>query len=291
MKRIWERATAFSNCEDLGDYDFVFARSREQAGVSAVVRVRNEAAKIGHSLRSILPVFDEIVVVDNQSDDGTGTIVRELQETADPKGKIRLLSYPHRLARFGPEHDRTPGDSVHSAVYYTNWSIAQCSFRYVCKWDGDMVLIRNVRDRFRSFLEVIQTGRRKCWVLAGQTLYRGLDGHFYLARGEINREVEIFPYGAGCRFVKARHWERLRRPRFMGKGEFSPVCFFELKFANEDEFSHWSSQDWPTARKKREWNNYWLVRNGEVSDSQFEKLPETFLDSEIGDEEIGTHAS
>lgn len=261
-----------------------------------MVRVRNEATKISHCLRSILPVFDEIVVVDNQSDDGTDAIIRELQETADPSGKIRLFSYPHRLARFGPEHDRTPEDSVHSAVYYTNWSIAQCSLRYVCKWDGDMVLMRNVRDRFRQFLDRIQTGRKKCWVLAGQTLYRGLDGHFYLAREEINREIEIFPYGEGCRFVKARHWERLRRPRFLGKDEFPPVCFFELKFADEEEFSHWSSRDWPSARKQREWDNYRRVRNGEVTDGRFEKLPATFLDEEIGDgeipdEEIGTNAA
>jgi len=106
-----------------------------------MVRVRNEASKIGHALRSILPVFDEIVVVDNASDDETADIVRGIQRE-DGGAKVALTSYPFRLARFGPDHDQTPADSVHSAVYFSNWSLARCSRRFVCKWDGDMILVR-----------------------------------------------------------------------------------------------------------------------------------------------------
>jgi glycosyltransferase involved in cell wall biosynthesis len=275
------RRRDFSNREGLSEYDFRLYRSRARPGVSAMVRVKNEEQKIAHCLRSILGVFDEVVLVDNGSDDATASIVREFQDTPEGAAQIRLLSYPHRLARFGPEHGDTPEDSVHSAVYFTNWALSHCSYRFVCKWDGDMVLRRETKELFREFLRDIQSGARRCWVLAGQTVYRASNGEFFVARGEVNREVEIFPYSLACRFHKHPSWERLKRPFYFRKGEFAPVCFFELKYVDEDEFDHWSSTAWQTERKKREWANFQLVRNGQVNGDGFERFPASFLDSEV----------
>jgi len=270
----------FTNREGDRAYDFTLLRSRDRPGVSAMVRVRNEGGKIAHCLGSILPVFDELVVVDNGSTDATASIIRDIMRDADPDGKIRFVSYPFRLARFGPEHDATPADSLHSAVYYTNWALSHCRFRYVCKWDGDMVLRREIRDDFVQFLGRLPSGLPGCWAIAGQTVYRDLQGQFHLATGEINSEIEIFPYGFACRFVKKRHWEQLRRPSRLPVGAFEPVCFYELKYVDEDEFAHWSTTAWPSERKKREWENYHRVRRGAV-DGGFERLPATFLDAQV----------
>jgi glycosyltransferase involved in cell wall biosynthesis len=226
-------------------------------------------------------VFDEIILVDNASDDNTIAIVRDLMAREDPAGRIRLLSYPYRLARFGPEHASTPDDSLHSAVYYTNWTLSHCTRRYVCKWDGDMVLVREMRAAFQDFLRGIQFGRRTCWTLSGQTVYRDDRGDYYLARGEVNKEIEIFPYSLLCRFKKRPHLESLQRPVIFPKKDFTPVCFFELKFADEDEFSHWSDREWPSERKRREWANYQLVRGGQVSPERFQRLERTFLDDQV----------
>jgi glycosyltransferase involved in cell wall biosynthesis len=277
----FKQREAFSNCEGVEAYDFSLLRSRAVPGVSAMVRVRNEAQKISHCLRSILPVFDEIIVVDNASDDGTIDIVRDVIGREDTAGKIRLLSYPYRLARFGPEHAATPDDSLHSAVYYTNWTLSHCTRRYVCKWDGDMVLVRKTRTAFREFLHGLQAGRPACWTLSGQTVYRDDHGDYYLARGEINKEIEIFPYSLMCRFKKRPHLESLQRPVIFPKKDFTPVCFFELKFVDEDEFSHWSDREWPSERKRREWANYQLVRDGQVHTERFERLGRAFLDTQV----------
>ena len=274
------RQWAFRNREGNRAFDFHLPRARPTTGVSAMVRVKNEGQKIEHCLRSILPMFDEIVVVDNASSDRTVSIVRDLISAADPNGKIRLHSYPFSLARFGPEHDETPSDSLHSAVYYTNWALSRCSRRYVCKWDGDMVLVREARDPFLRLLEQLRRKRNVAWSLAGQTVYRGLDGAFYEATGEINREVEIFPCSYRCRFAKARHWEQLTRPRTLRTRHFEPVCFYELKFVDEEEFAHWSTTDWPSARKQREWENFHRVRESRTDDS-FERYKPTFLDDQI----------
>ncbi|NNG16394.1 MAG: hypothetical protein HKM89_07930 [Gemmatimonadales bacterium] len=276
-----KRREAFSNREGVAAYDFSLLRSRAEQGVSAMVRVRNEAQKISHCLRSILPVFDEIILVDNASDDDTIDIVRDVIRREDSAGKIKLFSYPYRLARFGPEHAATPDDSLHSAVYYTNWTLSHCTRRYVCKWDGDMVLVRERRATFQEFLHGIQLGRRACWTLSGQTVYRDEHDDYYLARGEVNKEIEVFPYSLMCRFKKRPHLESLQRPVIFPKKDFTPVCFFELKFVDEDEFSHWSEREWPSERKRREWANYQLVRDGQVSTERFQRLGRTFLDNQV----------
>ena len=62
---------------------------------------------------------------------------------------------------------------------------------------------------------------------------------------------------------------------------FDPVCFYELKYVNEDEFAHWSTTEWPSERKKREWTNYHRVLRGNVDGDAFERLPATFLDAQV----------
>ena len=270
----------FRNREGHADLDFVLERAGGRAGTSAMVRVRNEARYVERALRSIAGAFDEIVVVDNASEDGTPDIVRRVKEEEGPRAGIRLFSYPHRLARFGPEHGRTPPDSVRSAVYFTNWALSRCRYRYVCKWDGDMVLRRAAREPLVALLDGIQRGRSSCWVLEGQTVYETPEGEFVLDPTEVNGEIEIFPYGYRNRFVHHPMWERLRRPWYMPKGTLDPVCFFELKHVGEDEFSHWSTREWVTERKRREWENFHRIRSGDLDEGRFERHPPDFLDRE-----------
>ena len=227
--------------------------------------------------------FARILVVDNASEDATLEAIEHMRATHDPEGKIRILSYPHRISRYGPEHATTPGDSVHNFAYYNNWIISQASFQYVLKWDADMVLVRAVRDEFRRFLKRIQHGRWSAWTIKGQTIYRDLDGRFHLAKGEVNREVEVFPTSYCCRFKKHENWEGMTRSPWIRTNHFEPLCFYEVKFTNEDEFSHWSTTDFPGARKAREWENFHLIREGHVEPDRFEPLSSTFLDDQLSD--------
>ena len=272
----------FENAEGLRDYEFDYPRRRSDPGVSAMVRVLNEETKIAHSLRSILPIVDEILLVDNGSEDSTLEVVNRVKANHDPEGKIRVLSYPHRISRYGPEHGATAGNSVHSFVYYNNWVISQARFKYMLKWDGDMVLVREIRDEFGAFLSSIQRGRWTAWTIKGQTVYRGLDGAFFLSKGEVNQEVEVFPTSYRCRFRKREAWEGLKRPPWLRKSHFEPVCFYEVKFCSENEFVHWSTTDFPGPRKAREWENFHLIRDGNANPDRFERLPDTFLDDQLG---------
>jgi len=88
-----------------------------------------------------------------------------------------------------------------------------------------------------------------------------LRGNYYLAIGEVNSEIEVFPYGFNPRFYKIDLLMALQsRPNLPVK-KFEEIVFYELKFVTGNEFSHWSITGCPpTKRKKREWENYHLVK-------------------------------
>jgi len=222
-------------------------------------------------------VFDEIVFVDNNSQDDTLHLVRQFKQERDPHDKVKVYSYPFQIARCGPEHRRVPEDSVHSLVYFYNWSLSWCSFRYVCKWDADMVFRAPVRRAFETLLRQTQASDA-CWVLPGQTVYRDRAGSYYLAKGEVNQEIMIFPYGFNPRFYKTEFCEYLHARPPLPVDAFRDVAFYELKFVDENEFAHWSTTEFPTPRKKREWEHYQMVARGEVDPAHFEPISPNFLE-------------
>jgi hypothetical protein len=279
--RILIKQQEFKNRECLANFNFRRTANHKRQGVSAMLRVKNEASKIYYALKSIYQVFDEIVLVDNGSTDGTLEIAREFKTREDKADRIKIYFYPFPIARCGDENNGTPEDSVSSLAYYYNWTLSKCSCRYVCKWDGDMVLRRKARKSLRRLLCQIQTGRSRGWVLYGQTVYRDGQGQYYLAKGEINGEIAIFPNRLSTRFRKIDLFELLSSNPPLQEAKLDGVTFYELKFTDEDEFSHWSVSDFPTERKQREFENFQLVKGNNVLNSRFEKLPATFLDDQI----------
>jgi glycosyltransferase involved in cell wall biosynthesis len=271
----------FTNREGHKEFDFILHKGRLLRGISFLIRARNEESKIEHCMRSVLDFAQEVVFIDNGSEDRTHDIVKALSERAGEDRKIRILRYPFKLARFGPEHDRTAEDSVHSAVYYSNWGISHCSYRYICKWDGDMVLARDVRAAFKALLNRLQEESDHCWTFPGQTIYRDAHGDYYHSVGEVNQEIMIFPYGYQSRFHKVRHWECLQSTPPLPVKHFSPVTFYELKYCDEDEFDHWSTNSWPSDRKRREWANFHMIKTGAATGTQFRRLPAGFIADQV----------
>jgi glycosyltransferase involved in cell wall biosynthesis len=280
-ERVSLREEKSVNRESLINFNFSRTANSKRRGVSAMLRVKNEESKIYYCLKSIYSVFDEIVLVDNASADQTLTIARQFKRDEDREDKIRLYLYPFDIARCGDDNACTPEDSVRSLAYYYNWCLSKCSYQYVCKWDGDMVLRKDVRESFRRFLKEIQ-GKKRCgWVIDGQTIYRDGERQYYLAKGEVNGECGIFPNRMRTCYRKVELFELLSSDPPLRQAKFPGVVFYELKFTDENEFSHWSTSDFPTERKRREFANYQLVKGNDIASSRFEKLPDSFLDDEV----------
>ena len=281
-KQVTMTQQDFQNREGLQNFSFRLREGSEIDGVSAMLRIKNEQAKIYYVLRSIFEVFDEIVIVDNGSTDGTLEIVREFKQQRDQDDKIKLYFYPFQIARCGQEHFDTPENSIHSLAYYYNWALSRCSRRYVCKWDGDMILRKEARQSLKEVFSKIQIHEKKCWGMYGQTVYRDLVGNFYLS-DEINWEPRIFPYGLNPRFHKADLFETLVAAPPLPTEDVPGVSFYELKFADENEFSHLSTTDFPTERKQKEIKYFECIKRGDAVGLGLQKLPATFIDDEIGD--------
>lgn len=277
VSRVFSAPTPYRNREGFRNFDFMLAQGRVRPGVSALLRIRNEAPKLPYVLASMFELFDEIVLVDNASDDDSARIAREFKERQDRADRLKLYAYPFTIARYGAEHAATPETSVHSVVYYYNWALAQCACRYVCKWDGDMVIKPDARRALAMVFRETQA-EETCWILRGQTVYRDAAGRCYLAPDETNGEVRLFPNG-NARFYKADPYEVLAARPALPQRTVPEVTFYELKFVDEDEFSHWTPHTtFVTDRKKREWESFQMVQRGELTPGRFEALPSTFLD-------------
>lgn len=258
---------AYTNVEGCESFNFTrlhFGFKRKK-GISAMLRVKNEEDNIKAVLLSCLKVFDEIVVVDNNSNDATLAIVSIVRSSSPSFAeKIKVFSYPFDVARCGQENYDCPEDSVHSLAYYYNYSLSLCSFSHIFKWDGDMIIPAHMVDHFLSFKNSVLEGgclsdstSAMCGVPVGITVFKGHNGRYYLKKDEFEAEPRLFENRSDVRFVKDILWERLFTPFAVSSVRSEQPVFVELKDVGQDEFSHWKVGGLGMGpRKRRELENF-----------------------------------
>ncbi|MET0143239.1 MAG: glycosyltransferase [Ilumatobacteraceae bacterium] len=123
---------------------------------TAMIRVRNEEEYLGAAVRSIIDHVDEVVIVDNMSDDGTPQIIKEL--AAAHPDKVRTAVYPYDIARYGQENmalyqSKGGWKSPSSLANFYNWCLSHCTKSFIVKWDGDTVATDALGARLEQFRE------------------------------------------------------------------------------------------------------------------------------------------
>ena len=256
----------YSNIE--GDESFRFARLhfglKRKQGISAMLRVKNEEDNIRSVLISCLPVFDEIVVIDNGSNDNTLAIISILRGISSSHSeKIKVFSYPFEVARCGQENYDCPENSIHSLAYYYNYCLSLCSFSHIFKWDGDMILPNHMVDSFLLFKQRVfeessfsTPSSTVCGIPSAITVFKGHNGRYYYKKDELEAEPRLFENRSDVRFVKDILWERLFFPQPASLIYSDQPVFVELKDVGQDEFSHWKIGGLGMGpRKRRELEN------------------------------------
>jgi hypothetical protein len=126
------------NSENILEYNISMPKSRDR-GISAMLRVGDEEEFIEACIDSILPFFDEVVVVLNSPRDNTEEIVKSIDSD-----KIKIYHYPFKLFPNGAGHKQYDESSVKEVSYYYNWCLSKTTKTHVCKWDGDMIALPNL---------------------------------------------------------------------------------------------------------------------------------------------------
>jgi glycosyltransferase involved in cell wall biosynthesis len=258
------------NRERLAEWDlrWGWADSKPVPGLTAVMRLKNEARSLPFVLPALLRAVDRVIVVDNDSDDGTPDVVGRIAAEHEAGDRVEVKSYPFRVSRCGPEHLRTPPDSVHSLAYFYNWSFSGVRTAYSLKWDGDMVLtedgiaaLRRLAWQLEDAEAIVVIPRHPLYVLDERMAYFDVE--------YINLEPFIFPNRPPFGFVKAFDWELRMLPAGTEWVRLQQGLHFELKWLDSDEFAHWSATDFDTsprvARKRRELQIFRDLASGRVT--------------------------
>jgi glycosyltransferase involved in cell wall biosynthesis len=261
-----------TNLEGDHEYDVSWPRDFRalRPGVTAVLRVKNEARSLPWVLAPLFEAVQRVILVDNQSEDGTAEVAHLVAEEAGARDRLTVTSYPFDVSRCGAEHLATPEASLHNLAYFYNWSFAHVTTAYSMKWDGDMVLTR----------EGIDTYADLSWQLEGVEAVVGMPRHPLFVESErvayldvhmINVEDYVFPMGEEYRHVKAYEWEMRMVPKRARRLRLPEGLCVELKYLDSDEFDHWVGPDafgatFRTMRKLREWEVFHALRDGRSAD-------------------------
>jgi hypothetical protein len=237
-------------------------------GLTAVLRVKDEARNLPWVLPPMLEAVTHVVLVDNQSADGTAEVARETARQHGMADKLTVTSYDVKVARAGVEHLRTPPDSPHSLTHFYNWSFSHVRTAYSMKWDGDMVLtaegvelLKDLTWQLEDSNAVVAIPRHPMTVESESVAWLDL-GYRFL-------EPWIYPMGPEFTFVKAFEWEVREFPPTSERIVAAEGMCVELKWLDQDEFSHWSDTDFDAVRTPRK------AREMEVVRALLEGRPET----------------
>lgn len=143
----------YENSEGLDAFNINPDHWRDRpAGLSAMLRVKNEADFLDASVESIIGWHDEVCIfVQGAQEDDTTDIALGL--SARYPSKVHVFFYPFDSVHNGPGHHLQPRGSVYERAYFYNWCLAKTRFAYANKWDGDMVAIDKLGSRVRHFMD------------------------------------------------------------------------------------------------------------------------------------------
>src|SRR3954452_24741105 len=92
--------------EGYADYDVRWAwrDGPLEPGLTCVFRVKNEARNLPWVLPPMLEAVQHVVLVDNDSEDGTREVAAAVAAEAGASDRLTLASYPFRVSRASTEH-------------------------------------------------------------------------------------------------------------------------------------------------------------------------------------------
>ena len=227
------------------------AQPGRKMGISIYIRVKDEADWIELSILSIQDFADEIIVVDNGSQDGTIEKIKRLQN----KLKIPLALYEQPSLNF---------------TDLNNFALVKTNFHWVMKWDGDFVAHTSGENNISGLRErLLALDSRRYYFIYLRLINLNGDLLHQDSREQVHIEEYIHTYSSKAVFIHTGTYEAIHTPKF-----------YEVLFWYKPYIFHINVKPARKMLKRFFWNS-WLKLEGTSPHPKFEdyvqsQLPETF---------------
>lgn len=139
--------------------------------ISGIARLYNSWEFLEEVIESVIDLYDEIILVNNNSSDDTKEICLKLLEKYPEK--IIYKEYPFKLATvMTKEHMELAGNSIYSLSYYYNWCFSQASYQFVSKIDDDNLFFisKEEKQKIRNIVLNSKNNEQKYFVFSWKNI-------------------------------------------------------------------------------------------------------------------------
>ncbi len=173
-------------------------------GISIYMRVKDERDWIAASIASVKGIADEIIVVDNGSTDGTFEILRDM--AGQENGRLKLWQKPE----------------LHHCDL-SNFALEQTSFRWVFRWDGDMVAHTDGEHPIAELrARILDLNPHRYYLIYLRHINLSGDVFHQDSQEMVHIEEYIHTFSEAARFIHPGRFEAIKFPFY-----YKPLFWYE----------------------------------------------------------------
>ena len=235
-------------------------------GITAVVSAKNEGYIIPFCLKSLVGVVDQVVCIDNGSDDGTLAAMQAFKDEFGTKIEVDILEMPNALL----------GDCRNAGLRHTR-------YKWHLRWDADMVCRTSGSQDMKLLRKEVLENDKPRTIQLPRTNLRGDFHHTRKNLAAIDPgEPILVRFGSNIKYVEYGKFDVIRVPFYYAIEKQKKRYYFHCEGLKSDDNLIYRRQyfEWREAYNKHTDS----TRPEEVSD--FEQFKKDWMIREFGTSNI-----
>ncbi|MDP6908200.1 MAG: glycosyltransferase family A protein [Flavobacteriales bacterium] len=188
-------------------------------GICAVVSAKNEAYIIPFCLKSLLGIVDQIVCIDNGSDDGTLQVMQDFKTRFGDRIEVDVLEMPGALL----------GDCRNAGLEHTR-------YKWHLRWDADMVCRNSGPDDMKLLRQEVLNNDRPRTIQLPRT---NLRGDFHHTRKNLPAidpgEPILVRFGKDIKYVEYGKFDVIKVPFYYAIEKQKKRYYFHCEGLKSDD--------------------------------------------------------
>ena len=217
------------------DISTIYQKKRK-FGISGMLRVCNGERFLEKVINSHLPYLDEIVATYHQCTDSTEEILMKYHKLYPDKFHVYCYN-PYVATRGSKEHQKIPGNSIHSNVNYYNYNLSKTSYQMVTKVDDYHITIDRV---FQEVTEKIRRFKKldTVWLFSGINLFKNRENKLGILSTNPfcgNGDHFFLPVNKDTYFQKNKNSETIDYQKIAPYIRYSGILFYHLRYIYKNQ--------------------------------------------------------